>query len=210
MTPAEARTKFGRRFIGPDNLTALERLSVAHIAAPPLPFSDTVLEAYAATHLLIACPTTFANGAPITLGGLRSQFGMNSAASEPCFYNQDWYVKEPFADRPLVPGWHLIRTTVLEEARARRPEEIEAMLAQTETFPAAVTCAFAFFANWFHTGGEILWQHDFVWCRDRDHQGDRIYVGRYQDITGVNKNGFSVHRHLTLRPCYSAATEITA
>lgn len=50
--------------------------------------------------------------------------------------------------------------------------------------------------------GEKLWYHDFVWCSDVDHNGDRIYVGKYNDIDGVNKDGFSIHRHLALRLCY--------
>ena len=27
-------------------------------------------------------------------------------------------------------------------------------------------------------------------------------LGKYHDVDGVNKNGFSIHRHLSLRPCY--------
>lgn len=50
----------------------------------------------------------------------------------------------------------------------------------------------------------MLWKHDFVWCSDMDHNGDRIYVGKYHDISGVNKNGFSIHRHLALRECYAS------
>ena len=55
---------------------------------------------------------------------------------------------------------------------------------------------------------EYLWWHDFVWCSDVDHNGDRIYVGKYHDIDGVNKNGFSIHRHLALRPCYGSVDYI--
>jgi len=101
----------------------------------------------------------------------------------------------------------LIAKRVLENARASAPEKIEAVFGD-EKFPTAVTCAFAFFAWWHHTGGEKLWKYDFLWCSDRDHNGDRIYVGRYEDPAGVNKNGFNIHRHLALRPSYSAAPEV--
>jgi hypothetical protein len=104
--------------------------------------------------------------------------------------------------------WHLIRKEVLEDARAKRPDEIETSL-KGESFPTAVTYAFTFFACWF-LKGEKLWNHDFLWCSDRDHNNDRIYVGRYEDPTGVNKNGFNIHRHLSLRSIYSTAPEIDA
>lgn len=51
---------------------------------------------------------------------------------------------------------------------------------------------------------QYLLYHDFVWCVDVDHNGDRIYVGKYHDIDGINKNVFSIHRHLALRQCYAS------
>ena len=54
----------------------------------------------------------------------------------------------------------------------------------------------------------MLWRHDFIWCDDSDHNGDRIYTGRYIDPNGINKNGFNIHRHLSIRPCYGAAPVI--
>ncbi len=146
--------------------------------------------------------------AGITLNQLRKQFGVDPAAGEPCFYNQDWYLKEDFAAKEATDGqWHVLPKKVREEWRAKQPEEIEAELTSTERFPTAVTAAFAFFAYWF-VAGERLWEHDFIWCSDRDHNSDRIYVGCYKDPAGVNKNGFNIHRHLSLRSSYSAAPEI--
>lgn len=177
--------------------------------APAVPFSESVLRVHDDTHILIFTPATYADGTSITLNSLREKFGMDPAVSEPCMYNQDWYVKEDFAAKQsLDGGWHLIRKNVLEEARAKRPEEIEPSLGVHESFPTAVTSTFTFFAYWYMTGGEKLWKHDFVWCSNRDHNGDRVYAGRYEDPTGINKNGFNVHRHLALRPDYSAAPEI--
>ena len=128
---------------------------------------------------------------------LKQRFGKDPEESEPCFYNQDWYDKEDFIDVPMKDGWFLIRRNVYEESRAVQPAE----LMKEYRFPQAVTCTYAFFAAWF-TLGLKLWIHDFVWCSDTDHNGDRIYVGKYHDVDGVNKNGFSIHRHLALRPCY--------
>jgi len=157
------------------------------------------------THVAVRAP------AGITLNQLREHFGIDPAASEPCFYNQDWYVKEDFAATTATDGqWHVLPKVVREEWRAKRPDEIEAQLAPQEKLPTAVDAAFTFFAHWHKTGGERLWEHDFVWCSDRDHNGDQIYVGRYSDPTGVNKNGFNIHRHLSLRPAYSAAPEVVS
>ncbi len=195
--------------IGPEELRRLPFKCAED--APVVPFSDDVLKKHAETHILIFTPAADAGGEPITLNSLRDVFGIDPERGEPCFYNQDWYLKENFASKGSLDGaWHLLRKDVLEDARAKPPEDIEVALPSNETFPNAVTCAFAFFAHWYASEGKALWKHDFVWCSDRDHNGDRIYVGRYEDPSGVNKNGFNVHRHLSLRPAYSAAPEITS
>ena len=100
--------------------------------------------------------------------------------------------------------WYLLRKQVIEESRAVMPDQL---MEADYAFPTAILCAFAFFACWL-CYGEKLWWHDFVWCCDTDHNGDRIYVGKYHDVDGVNKNGFSVHRHLALRQCYAAVNTI--
>ncbi|OGG79557.1 hypothetical protein A3A39_02335 [Candidatus Kaiserbacteria bacterium RIFCSPLOWO2_01_FULL_54_13] len=196
--------------IGPEELGKLGwSVSMGELSAPAIPFVADLLDRHAGTHLLVFAPKIYTDGSPITLNSLRDRFGIDPAISEPCFYNQDWYLKEDFANEPLDGNWHLIRKDVLEDARAKSPEDIEATIPSSERFPSAALYAFAFLAWWFHTGGEKLWKHDFVWSRDRDHNGDRIYVGRYEDPDGINKNGFNIHRHLSLRSAYSAAPEIT-
>lgn len=189
--------------IGSEELKRLPFLAGATFDAPEVPFSSHVLSAHENTHILIYTPDV----PKLTLVKLRSIFGVDPSEREPCMYNQDWYLKEDFAAETLLDGnWHLIQKEVREDARAKQPQEIEHML-EHEQFPTAVTCAFTFFAWWF-LRGEALWKHDFVWCRDRDHQGDRIYVGRYEDPAGINKRGFNIHRHLALRSAFSAAPEI--
>ena len=196
--------------IGPSELSIIPNISFGPLIAPPIPFTKEILQAHTETHVLIFTPQRYADGSPITLNSLRDLFGVDPSVAEPCLYNQDWYLKEDFASNTSLDGqWHLIQKNVLEDIRAKRPEDIEKTLPSGESFPTAVTCTFTFLAYWFHTKGETLWKHDFVWCSDRDHNGDRIYVGRYEDPTGINKNGFNIHRHLALRPSYSAAPEIT-
>jgi hypothetical protein len=209
ISHADAKKIFKDRYLGLEELAASSHLKFALTSVSEIPFSEEVLKKCADTHLLVFGPAAFADGTPVTLNAFRSLLGTDPGVSEPCMYNQDWYLKEAFAAE-MTPGdmWHLVQKDVREDARAKRPDEIEDLLSKSEAFPSAVTCALAFFAYWHATGGERLWNHDFVWCSDRDHNGDRIYVGRYGDPTGINKNGFNIHRHLALRPSYSAVSEI--
>lgn len=134
----------------------------------------------------------------------RDYFGVNPDASEPCLYNQDWYISEDFIKRRLDNKWYLIKKNILEDTRAAMPLDI---LKEGIHFPSAILCVYTFFAYYF-AYAQMLWYHDFVWCEDLDHNGDRIYVGKYNDVDGVNKNGFSIHRHLALRPCYASVTTL--
>lgn len=188
--------------VGPEVLSKLPFLSGVEITAPAIPFSREVLEQRGATHILVFTPRIES----LTIVGLRETFGTDPAKNEPCMYDQNWYLKEAFANAPPDGKWHLVRKEVLENARAKSPDAIEESLFE-EQFPAAITAAFTFFA-WHFLKKEVLWKNDFLWCSDSDHNGDRIYVGRYEDPDGVGKNGFNVHRHLSLRPCYSAAPEV--
>lgn len=201
-----ARKIFGTAFLGPDELAALAGpmgLSLETEELPAIP--PTYLEAgTAGHHLLILGSVRAADGSPLTLLNLRDRFGLDPAASEPCFYNQDWYLKEHFASSAcLEPRWYLLRREVDDASRGHGPEAWPS--GRGGLLPPALLCAFAFFAYYLHTEGGCLWERDYVWCSDRDHQGDPIYVGRYRDPGGVNKNGFSVHRHLRIRECYGVA-----
>lgn len=189
--------------IGPEELQKLTFLAGEKIDTPSIPFSKEMLERCAQSHILVFTPQI----ETLTIVRMRDLFGMDPHKNEPCMYNQDWYLKEEFANKPPDGKWHLIRKDVLEEVRAKQPKEIESKLVN-QSFPSAITATFTFFA-WYFLKGEALWKHDFLWCSDTDHNGDRIYVGRYEDPDGVNSNGFNIHRYLSLRPAYSAAPEIT-
>jgi len=211
MDISEATAILGDRILCLARLRGLSwPISLGDGGAPAVPFSRDVLLRVRDTHILVYAPSHDAAGRSIDLMFLRAAFGTDTAQAEPCFYNQDWYAREAFVASPLDGNWHLLPVRVMEDARAVDPGVIEKGLPPLESFPAAVTCAFAFFAWWFATGGEKLWRHDFVWCRDRDDNQDRIYVGRYDDPKGFSKSGFSIHRHLALRRAYSAAPELSA
>ena len=202
-TVNDAKKLFGKNFIGPSELKPLFqqlRISTKIINIPEIHYSLDILKGYVSDYILIL-GVMEVDGIKLSIRTLRSQFGINPETTEPCFYNQDWYLQENFIDKSLENRWYLLRKQVLEDTRKMQPEKI------TEKgllLPSAILCAYTFFANYF-LNNELLWYHDFIWCNDTDHNGDRIYVGKYNDIEGINKNGFSIHRHLALRDCYGSS-----
>lgn len=199
-----ARELFGKNFIGVDELNPLFSkmgLSLDNISVPDIHYSMEELVKYSKEYILIL-GLSKVEGVRLSISFFREVFGVDPDVYEPCFYNQDWYLQEEFLTETLDVRWYLLKRTPIERSRATQPEEL---LKQDIIFPSAILCVYAFFANSLFNK-EILWSHDFVWCNDVDHNNDRIYVGKYNDIDGINKNGFSIHRHLTLRNCYSSIT----
>lgn len=194
---------FGKDFIGKEELKPFFMalgFGEIDVQEKPIEYSDSdLLKAAKEGYVLIYC-VEHVNGQEITLRFLRDKFGVDPDISEPCLYNQDWYLKEDFIDKNLNTQWYLIKKDVLEESRAVMPDDLTQ---RGFNFPSAILCSYTFF-SYYYARNEYLWWHDFVWCCDTDHNGDRIYVGKYHDIDGVNKNGFSIHRHLALRPCYGS------
>ena len=194
---------FGKNFVGKDELKPFFRalgLGEVDIQETSIHYSDAELQKAADEGYILIYGVDCISGQSITLRYLRDNFGVNPDDLEPCLYNQDWYLKEDFIDVPLEARWYLIKKDVFEESRAVMPDDLTQ---QGLNFPPAILCGYTFFA-YYYARSEYLWWHDFVWCCDTDHNGDRIYVGKYHDIDGVNKNGFSIHRHLALRPCYGS------
>lgn len=196
-----AKQLFGDNFIGGEEIAKIaSELGVQlPIDIPQIPYTKAELEEHASDSILILGVQKMYDGKPLTLLSLKERFGSNPANFEPCFYNQDWYLKEEFMQLGLKNRWYLISKNVFEDSRAVIPSILE----KKYNFPQAVLCGYVFFAYWYHAKN-ILWKHDFVWCSDIDHNGDRIYVGKYIDIDAINVNGFSIHRHLALRNSYAA------
>lgn len=195
----EAKEILGANFIGPIELANIaDKMGIEMPSKiPVIPFNPDELKNKRKDYILILGASQMKNGEPLTLRTLRDHFGINPDISEPCFYNQDWYLKEKFFEKSIESKWFLIRKNVVEESRGKNPDEIK----NQYSFPSAILCAYSFFVYWYYAK-EYLWKHDFVWCKDIDHNGDKIYAGKYIDIDGVNKNGFSIHRHLSIRSFY--------
>lgn len=196
-----AKSLFKDNFIGPEELSGIKDTLPLIIpeSLPEIPYPEDELLKRAKDYLLILCVSSFADSSKIDILKLRDHFGINPDKQEPCFYNQDWYMKEDFVQKELEPGWVLLRKNVFENTRSIDPNIID----ENYPLPSAILCSYAFFVHSL-VYNSVLWQYDFIWCSDRDHNGDRIYVGKYFDIDGINKNGFSIHRHLALRPCYAS------
>lgn len=194
-------------FIGVEELRGINDKFPVLVKEPgSLPFDPKELPE---NQLLILGVSQAQDGEKLTINKMRQIFGWDPEKSEPCFYNQDWYLKESFAkDEVLEDRWYLIGKTVVEETRGKSPKEILSNLGEKEQLPSAILTAFTFFSYYLLTGGEMLWKHDFVWCSDKDSNGDRIYTGRYLDPEKINRDGFNVHRHLSLKFCFGGTFQI--
>lgn len=205
MTKVEIKKLFGKNYLGIEELQPFFKklgLDILNISESEINFSDEELINYANDDYILIYGVNSINGNTINLKFLREVFGINPDIAEPCFYNQDWYSQEDFMDRTLDNRWFLIKKDVIENSRAVVPTNL---IDSGVAFPPAILCGYTFFA-YYYVNKEYLWYHDFIWCQDLDHNGDRIYVGKYHDIDGVNKNGFSIHRHLALRSCYASVS----
>lgn len=195
----EARELFGINFIGVDEILEIKDKFPLKIPSeiPEIKIPKDILLRSKDTHILILC-LNFFNNQDLNILNMRYFFGMSSQI-RPNFYNQDWYLKEDFANDILDIEWKLIKKNVFEDSRGVLPE----FLSKSVIFPSAILCTYTFF-TYFLLRNIILWEHNFVWCRDLDHNGDRIYVGKFTDLGGLNNNGFSIHRHLKIRKIYGA------
>ncbi len=194
----EVRDIMGDNVIGRPELISMEKCFLElPIEEPAVTCDIKTLVEKKKDYYLILGVSKLSNGLPTTIRNMKGLFGKDPNVMEPCFYNQDWYDNEKFIDIPILDEWFFIRKSVYDDSRAVQPSE----LAGHYNFPTAINCTYAFFTAWL-TKQVKLWYYDFVWCSDVDHNGDRVYVGKYHDIDGINKNGFSIHRHLALRSCY--------
>lgn len=205
-TIREAKNIMGKNFIGPEELLKISSIFNFFLpkkAVPTISIPIKEIKKIKKDYILIL-------GIPgLTINKMRQIFGFSPEKSEPCFYNQDWYLKEKFADQKTMDfKWYLIQKTVDKKTKGKNPLELEKNQLPGKKFPSAVLAAFTFFAYYFLNNKEILWSYDFIWCNDKDLNGDRVYAGRYKDRKKINKNGFNIHRHLSLRQCHGVSWQI--
>ena len=128
-TIEKAKTLYKENFIGIKELQPFFRkldipaeLSQG-IEMPDIPYSTEELNKYAKDYILILGIGKIGN-INLSIRFIRDKMGINPEISEPCFYNQDWYLKENFIDTILENKWYLIRKNVFEETRAMQPNEL--------------------------------------------------------------------------------------
>ena len=210
----KAKEIMGENFIGLEEFLSIKKEMGIHIpentleTLPLVDFPEDLLERCKNDYLLILGIPFYKDGSELTIVKMRDHFGCNPEKSEPCFYNQDWYIKEYFAKNMTLDfQWYLVKKNVFEEYRGMDPGDIIKNLKTKQILPSAILCAFTFFSYYF-LRNEYIWKNDFVWCSDLDCNKDQIYIGRYFDSNKINKNGFNIHRYLSLKDHYSAIVEI--
>ena len=198
MTEDKAQQILDKSFIGSEKLKRIDGAFslVIPVKIPEIPFDEQFLKYHKDTHILILCVTKFSDEKNISISEIRNKIAVYNG--NPCFYNQDWYLNEQFINKPLELKWLLLSKSVLDESRAMPADKVVA----TYKLNAAVELTYAFFVNYFVNNGEKLWNNDYVWCSDVDDKGDQIYVGRYTDASGLNADGFEIHRHLRIKKNY--------
>jgi hypothetical protein len=204
---SQLKDLFGKAFLGPEEIEKVSgRLQLAASipgGVPEIPFEMPFLKERRDTHYLFLGIPIHSDGSPLTILSLRSIFGLDPTVSEPCFYNQDWYLKEKFAAQSFRPGWYLFSRSLLESTRSKPVNEILAQPEVNGKLPSAVLCSYFFFLSYLVYGQPVI-KHDYIWNSDLDANGDRIYVGKYIDPLGINKNGWEIHRHLSIKRNYGA------
>ena len=137
------------------------------------------------------------NNENLNLKSLVDIFKFDESKNNVCFYNQDWYFKEDFFLNSLNKSkWVLINKKINEKTRGLDPSDFSKI-----KLLSSIEYTFAFFTYYLLTN-EYLWPNDYVWTNDFDSHNDQIYIGRYFDLTKKTKNGFSIHRHLSIKQNY--------
>ncbi|MBR0101280.1 MAG: hypothetical protein IJP90_16420 [Treponema sp.] len=198
MEISAARKILGKNFIDAEALSRIDNLFAVSIPKemPAISFGESEIKTKKDSHILILCTPKFSDGKPITIASIREKIA--NCRGNPCFYNQDWYLHETFIQKPIESKWLFVSKTLLKESRALSADSIVAKY----KLHSAVELTYAFFVNYFVNDGEKLWNNDYVWCSDVDDKGDQIYVGRYTDTSGLNADGFEIHRHLKIKMNY--------
>ncbi len=204
-TLIRAKEIMGVNFIGTEELKSIEKEMGIFVPdeileqPPKINFVEELLENHKNDYLLILGIPYYKDRTPLTIVKMREHFGWEPDKSEPCFYNQDWYINEEFANKTSLEfKWYLLKKNVYEEHRGKTINDFDNL-----QLPSAVLVTYLFFSFLFHSKSEILWENTFIWCSDQDIHGDQIYVGRYKDPLRINKNGFNIHRYLKVRSNFS-------
>jgi len=201
-TIEEAEKIMGINFIGINQLKSIEAKMGIYIPQevvknpPTIQYSVDTLKKLQKEYLLILGVPYYKDKSPLTIVKMREHFGIDPDNSEPCFYNQDWYINEEFAKKKSFDlKWYLVKINAFDEFRGLSFND--SRLKDIVILPQTVVLVYVFFAVFFLQGG-VLWINDYIWTQDTDDFYNQIYIGNYQDYKSTNKNGIEIHRFLTL------------
>lgn len=136
----------GTNFIGPKQVNLLlmhmGKELISEIDVPEVNYDEETLRNSASDYILV-----YGTDA-LDILDIRNFFGVDPEISEPCLYNQDWYMSEEFIRRRIDNKWFLIKRNVLEDTRAVMPMEI---ISTGVKFPSAILCVYLFSLIMWHT-----------------------------------------------------------
>ena len=195
----EVKGLMGDNFISPQDINNISSfLGDSKYEIPIIPFSLEELESNKDTHFLIWVSDKSKSGEPINLLGLKNHFRSDPIVNEPCFYFQDWYHNEVFFNKPISAKWLLISKEIIIGSRAVSPTKLDMEL------PSAVELVYVFLLTYLIFKAPVFLNSTYAWTNDLDVNNDQIYIGKYTDPLGINRNGVEIHRHLSLKLNYGA------
>lgn len=166
--------KRAREIMG-NNFVSIEK-AIRHLRIAPttrqlaalaeIPFSEAVLTACKATHVLIAV-------FPISLLEVRGRFDCELFCSEAV-----WYNSQVFAEELGETGWHLVRKTPVETSIRKTWSEQRALISNDEQIPTARLMVYTIISH-FLAVGERLFETVYVRCSDVVSDGSRVIVGHF-------------------------------
>ena len=112
----EARHIFKENFIGTEELYRIKsKLDINFKDVPEISYTPEELKIKAQEGYILFLGGSFIlKNIPITILSLRNIFGINPSISEPCFYNQDWYDLESFANKSIENKWYLVKKSIFK------------------------------------------------------------------------------------------------
>ena len=100
------------------------------------------------------------------------------------FYSQDWYDSERFATTTDEPQYRQLRLEAVDGSFNKNFDEQRRLLPETEEIPLARVVVMGMVIH-FLLSGQRLFETYYVRCLDKDSDGNRVYVGRF-DAGGLD------------------------
>jgi hypothetical protein len=118
----DAKKIMGQNYIGPEELKNIQKKVGVKLPynimdnVPSIQFSKDKLLGCKDEYILILGVPFYKDGTNLTLNKMREHLGCDPLEHEPCFYNQDWYVNEAFANSTiLLLDWYLLRKEIVDK-----------------------------------------------------------------------------------------------